>query len=336
LLLEKFVRISLLFSITNLREEEILVRKNYFFKWTFLIVFLIVFLNFSFVFLSVNTTIASQLSDDSLIYTYLMENPTGVLLNETTTNTVVEHEATSELGSSIRARGDLSTGSTGATFIQGSIDSQNGQSLVTLYDTLTFFTPYSLETSVTMSLDFDGILANTSTDGYAKASTSVTIYDITGYDNWLYDYDSSEDIRPGPLSSINKVYEISIDFALGAERYITALSQFPLDQTLIDTTGTYYSFDLSKSGTFEVDPFKTYGIKIRTSSNAAGLYKGLSSAEFYNTSVFEFTNLNGATFQSGSGVFIGSQNSNSTIPEPTTMLLFGVGLIGLAGVSRKK
>ena len=27
---------------------------------------------------------------------------------------------------------------------------------------------------------------------------------------------------------------------------------------------------------------------------------------------------------------------NSTVPEPTTMLLFGVGIIGLAGYSRKK
>lgn len=287
-------------------EEDVLVKKGIYKKFYSKGTFLVVFLSFLFV-LNVGTTIASPISDDFLIWTRIMENPTGVLVNETTTESSYSQTATSSYDSSIRARGNFVTGSTGTDFSKSSSESQGGQSLIYLYDTISFTTQGNVATSVTAELSLDGFLYNTSTNGYVEGDTSVAIYDITGYDTWLEKLGTETDPSFYNRSGLNKVVDSRISFTVGSEFWINEINTWdPQDESTIDTFGIPQFLDLSKSVIFEVDPSKIYGIAIRS---ASGLYDPDSLcvdcvADFYSTSVFDFTDLNGATFESGSGVFI--------------------------------
>ncbi|QGY41960.1 PEP-CTERM sorting domain-containing protein [Pseudodesulfovibrio cashew] len=204
-----------------------------------------------------------------------------------------------------------------------------------MYDTLSFATSNNSPTSVTMSLSLEGLLSNTSPDGYATSDTSISIYDITGYSSWL----EESAYGLGMVTSFTKVATAAINFAVGDQYWLDLLNQWvSFDDMAYDTTGQTYSFDLTKSLTFEADPLKTYGIRIWTSADANGSNEGISASDFYNTSEVGFTELNGATFESGSGAFLANQGSTAPVatPEPSTILLLGAGLFGLVAVRRKR
>ncbi|MBX3631264.1 MAG: PEP-CTERM sorting domain-containing protein [Nitrosomonas sp.] len=158
------------------------------------------------------------------------------------------------------------------------------------------------------------------------ATSIVTLYDITGLATWLtqtvLDPASPTDIFVSSNAPV--VSTLGINLLVGPQSLVNSLPAQGWDQAIGNTDGTVFDFDLSKTETFLADPSKTYGISIRTSSVAGGLNPIGSFSDFFNTSTFSFTNLNGATFVSGSGAFLTAAAS-----EPSVLALLGIGMIGL-------
>lgn len=248
------------------------------------------------------------------------ENP--VFFNSTTTSNSFSNTHTTAVGSGVQARGDLATGETGTSFKKYNVITMVGSSSVCLFDTLTFTTDsFKNPVEVTFKLNFEGTQANSTSGTYlagAFSHTSVRIYDITPLSTWIETGNYSgvdaegnpyDDIYYHSSSAADLVASLSVIFALGSQEFLDAGYQSVSDQYLMDTSGTPRNFSLSKSNSFWADPTKVYGIELCQSSQSAGIAK----SDFYSTGTFSFTNLNGASFVSDSGVFL-SQSGSEPVP----------------------
>ena len=230
-----------------------------------------------------------------------------------------------ELISDVRAYGDLTTGRAGS--ISSSTNGTSYQSIVEVYDTLTF----SSATEVSFNFTLHGFLSSNSVSHNPKGQGRVDIYDITGIDNWLETgslfglVDQVDVVSDATELSANTV-EINMNKVQG---FTTDTGEISEDNNLL-RDGSLHEVNRVLSGSFSVDPTKTYGIRLAVNTYSSGG----SVADFSGTGTFEFTDLGGASFNSDSGTFL----TAAPVPVPASMLLFGTGIAGLLGtrIRRKK
>jgi len=280
---------------------------------------------------------AVPLTEQSLIQVEQLENAgngTEISENFTTTNSSVSSvlDTSSGGGSNVQGYANLTTAQSG-TFVATPVDLHGGGAYTTfrMFDTLKFSTSSGNSVDISYALNLDGSISNIVTDstspfrfGGGSTISDVSIYDITGLNSWLNDSGGNNIFTLAPRISSREIF-----VAAGSQIYLDAFSHIT-DQSILDTSGIPVAFDLSKTGTFTADPNKTYGIRISSSSDVTG---GGGTANFLNTSDFSFTDLNGATFTSGSGVFLSPPTS---VPEPSILALLGIGLVGFMRRNRNR
>ncbi|WP_076417695.1 PEP-CTERM sorting domain-containing protein [Colwellia sp. UCD-KL20] len=216
--------------------------------------------------------------------------------------------------------GDLVNGKVGSKSIEVKTNV-----VVKIFDTLTF------DSTATVSFEYtiDGMLSSDSIFNNPYGQGRIDIYDITGLDSWL-ETDSFlglfDQVEVSENANVLSNNNISID--LDKIRGLSTQEGEILIERELSRDGTLHNVDYTLSGSFEVDPSKTYGIKL-----SANTYVSEGVADFSNTGTFAFTDLGGATFTSGSGAFLSQQQT--TVPEPSSVLMFGFALSGFT-LSRKK
>ena len=264
---------------------------------------------------------AAPITSDSLIHITQFSLALDSIFSNTSTSTYYDNT----LITGVSAYGDLSAGTVGSESVAGT---GSYQSIVSVFDTLTF----DSSANVSFSFTFDGTLSSNSPFDNPYGQGRVDIYDITGLPYWVETdsvfglFDQAQVVPSATDVSIN-TFVISMDEIQG---YSTGVGDYTIIQPLSHDS-TLHDVSHTISGSFEVDPSKTYGIRL-----AANTYgDGTGTADFLNTGAFEFTDLDGASFVSASGVFPGSPTAGA-LPLPSAIWLFGTSLVGLIGFAKRK
>ncbi len=108
----------------------------------------------------------------------------------------------------------------------------------------------------------------------------------------------------------------------------------PLDSSITEFLSSLNGFGGTQSLDVYYDTNNTLfgmGTKIAgiDAINTSQLYNGILASDLFSLTMISRITLNNATGSFDNGV-------SAPVPEPATMLLLGIGLIGLAGASRKK
>lgn len=130
-------------------------------------------------------------------------------------------------------------------------------------------------------------------------------------------------------TSGDKYWETNSDFTIS---FSTAISAFGFYGTDIGDFGGEVILNYTNGETKTLGIGNTIGAK-----NASVLYFGFyeDNEEMAFDSI-SFSNTNGSDWFGFDDMTIGVYEQINTVPEPSTVLLVGVGLVGLVGYSRKK
>lgn len=254
---------------------------------------------------------AALIGERSLIWSLQYEQTLVALRAQSLTTTAASFERSfdSAVGQDLRGRASLATGEVGTRV--DSVGGHSGQAMVVMFDTLSFALPGTDPVTVSYTAHYEGELFKRDLFSHAYAVHQVTIYDITGIGSW---------IESGSLAGL-------------FDTYAPVAQARPVADTRFDdlvALGDVQQIDLSEEGSFQILPGHSYGIRIVSNSFASGG----SRSDFYGTGTFRFTDLGGASFESGSGVFLSAVGGTVDEPHPLALLVAAVAALAMWRVRR--
>lgn len=223
--------------------------------------------------------------------------------------------------------GDIALGQVGvrAESTQAGSNLDVLSSSTTIFDTVTFSQSATVSFNVSVTGSFSA--SSPSVINNLSSQASIGIFDLTGTSQWVFGLQGSA--YPVCFATDCALFQRTVNSNMEWSRTVNennailaeVIHNFPQD-------GGVYNLSIDVPGVLDVQAGTTYGIALAMSAVAPGF--AVNAADFSSTAGFNFTDLQGATFTSGSGEFL------TAIPVPAALWLFLSGLLGLVGLSRHK
>lgn len=240
---------------------------------------------------------------------------------------LVAPNASNLLTPEVYGYGNIGTGKIGVraeSINEGSVLDVLGSS-VSMFDTVTFSKSATVGFNFTVSGSFSAI--NPSAAQNLTSVAEIGIFDLSGTSQWIFGLEGSAfPICSTPGCAIfqrgvnsNMDWSRTVDENNGVLAEVT--HNFPQD-------GGDYGLSIDVPGEMNVEAGTTYGIALSMNAIAPGW--SINSADFSSTGSFSFTDLDGATFTSGSGAFL------TAVPVPASLWLFVSGILSVFGLSASK
>jgi len=246
---------------------------------------------------------------------------------------------------------NLATGTATSTSVSGStgnanasVDLGTGELKVDATSTAGFtsiatgweFVRFSDAGTVDFSFDIDGSLSNLYNAGMVYVESAARVYDVT---SWTSYFGSGGGIQFAAYNGSGSPFPYVAASAYGIQGVRGAgsggCSIYGISNCTVDSAGNWIPVNLGLSGSLNAVAGQLYLIELQLTTATFNQQLGIvaQTGDFSHTATFNFTNLNGLTYESSSGQFL---TAAATVPSPATAWLFVSGLLGLIGVARRK